>query len=62
MADGKLKLYYSPGSCSLAPHIALEETGADYEPVIGEPEGPKQAFAVDPDLILREVDGILEQA
>ena len=33
MADGKLKLYYSPGSCALAPHIALEETGADYEPV-----------------------------
>lgn len=31
MAD--LKLYYSPGSCSLAPHIALEEAGADYEAV-----------------------------
>lgn len=28
-----LKLYYSPGACSLAPHLALEETGADYEPV-----------------------------
>ena len=23
-------LYYSPGACSLVPHIALEETGADY--------------------------------
>lgn len=28
-----LKLYYSPGACSLVPHIALEEAGADYEPV-----------------------------
>jgi glutathione S-transferase len=26
-----LRLYYAPGTCALAPHIALEETGADYE-------------------------------
>ena len=25
-----IKLYYSPGSCSLPSHIALEEAGADY--------------------------------
>lgn len=24
-------LYYSPGACSLAPHLALEEAGADYD-------------------------------
>ena len=28
-----MKLFYSPGACSLVAHIALEEAGADYEPV-----------------------------
>ena len=28
-----LKLFYSPGACSLVPHIALEEAGAEFEAV-----------------------------
>ena len=27
------KLYYAPGTCALASHIALEEAGADYSAV-----------------------------
>jgi glutathione S-transferase len=28
-----LRLFYSPGACSIVSHIALDEAGADYEPV-----------------------------
>src|SRR6266481_4653364 len=29
-----LKLFYTPGACSMVPHIALEEAGAQYEKVL----------------------------
>jgi glutathione S-transferase len=29
-----LTLFYTPGACSMVPHIALEEAGAQYETVL----------------------------
>jgi glutathione S-transferase len=31
--DATYRLFYSPGACSLAPHIVLEEMGVAFEPV-----------------------------
>src|SRR6201984_916350 len=32
--DDMFRLYYAPGTCALATHIALEEAGAPYEPFL----------------------------
>lgn len=37
-----MKLYYFPGSCSLASHIALAEAGADYEAIRVDLRGGQQ--------------------
>jgi glutathione S-transferase len=40
-----LKLFYAPNACSLAPHIALEEAGADYEAILVDTKAGEQRTA-----------------
>lgn len=42
-----MKLYYSPGTCALAPHIALREAGLDFEPVRVDIKTKKTAAGAD---------------
>lgn len=42
-----MKLYYSPGACSLSPHIALREAGLDFQPVLASTKTKKLADGTD---------------
>ena len=42
-----MKLYYSPGACSLSPHIALREAGLPFEPVMASTKTHKLADGTD---------------
>lgn len=42
-----MKLYYSPGACSLSPHIVLHELGLPFEPVMASTKTHKLADGTD---------------
>ncbi|RZS52279.1 glutathione transferase GstA [Sphaerotilus mobilis] len=42
-----MKLYYSPGACSLSPHIALHEAGLSFEAVLASTKTKKLADGSD---------------
>lgn len=42
-----MKLYYSPGACSLSPHIVLREAGLDFELVLASTKTHKLADGTD---------------
>ena len=42
-----MKLYYSPGACSLSPHIVLRESGLPFQPVLASTKTHKLADGSD---------------
>lgn len=58
----KHKLFYTPGACSLAPHIVLEEIGRPYElELVGQQRLPPEALAVNPKGRVPALTGVPEQ-
>jgi glutathione S-transferase len=45
--DPKMKLYHSPGACSLSPHILLHEAGLAFQPVLASTRTHKLADGTD---------------
>ena len=45
--DPAMKLYYSPGACSLSPHIVLKETGLPFEAVLASTKTKKLVDGTD---------------
>jgi glutathione S-transferase len=45
--ETRLKLYYSPGACSLSPHIVLRESGLKFDPVLASTKTHKLADGTD---------------
>jgi glutathione S-transferase len=45
--DSSMKLYYSPGACSLSPHIVLRESGLAFTPVLASTKTHKLADGTD---------------
>ena len=46
-----MKLYYSPGACSLSPHIVLKESGLAFEAIAAPTKTHKLADGTDDDTI-----------
>ncbi len=47
LEGNRMKLYYSPGACSLSPHIALLEAGLPFEAVLASTKTKKLADGTD---------------